>query len=157
MYRYSNHSLKQLEKVHPYLQQILGEVLETDDFKVKQGGRTEKEQWEFYNEGTSTLHPPDGKHLIQPDGYCYAVDIVPFINGKQLATDKESFNAARQAQFAFFLRRVQDVGESYLDMLKFSNGGGKWKLRLGINWDGDGEILTDQKFDDWFHVELIKE
>ena len=156
MYKYSNHSLKQVGKVHPYLRQILNEVLETDDFKVLQGGRTEKEQNQLFIAGFSKLRPPNGKHLIQSDGYCYAVDIVPFINGIQLATDPESFNATKQAQFAWFLRRVQDVGESYLDMIKF-NGGDKWKLRLGINWDGDGEILSDQKFDDWFHVELIKE
>jgi len=154
-YRFGTHSRRQLATLHPSFQAVLHEVLETDDFAIDQGGRTEAQQWEYYNAGTSQLHPPDGKHLIQPDGWAYAADLCPWINGHRLATDAESFGPYQMAQFAWFLRRVEQVGE-YLLRAQALVTGEHFHLRFGINWDGDAEILTDQKFQDWFHVEMVR-
>ena len=30
------------------------------------------------------------------------------------------------------------------------------RIRMGINWDGDGVLVYDQSFDDLPHIELIK-
>ncbi|KKL63600.1 hypothetical protein LCGC14_2173520, partial [marine sediment metagenome] len=48
-----------------------------------------------------------------------------------------------------FLGGVREVADRGLE-------GSGYQLRFGINWDRDAEILTDQKFDDWFHIELEK-
>ncbi|KKN39083.1 hypothetical protein LCGC14_0746790, partial [marine sediment metagenome] len=64
-FKYSQHSLREWSTLHPCLQLILDKVLMTNDFRIDQGGRTEREQWDYYKKGTSKLHPPDGKHLIK--------------------------------------------------------------------------------------------
>ena len=158
MYHYGRKSSTQLSTLHPHLQHIFTKVLETDDHSVDQGGRTFNEQWDLFNADPprTTLHPPDGKHLIQSDGWAYAADITPWLNGKRLVTSEEGFGPYQMAQFAWFLRKVKEVGAIYLARIE-QDTGQKWKLRFGIDWDGDGEILTDQKFQDWFHVELIRE
>ena len=126
-------------------------VLDVHDFKVLQGGRSWDEQQAAFDGGYSTLAPPKGKHLIQPDGCSYAADIVPFVRGKQIATGKLSFGPTQQAQFAYFLGVVKTIADQYLITRP------EYGLRLGINWDEDDVILADQDFDDWFHVELVKE
>jgi len=155
MYTFGNKSKENLKDVFPLLVNILNKVLETDDFSVDQGGRTEAQQWEAFNSGHSKVHPPDGNHLIKKlpgmdREYAFAVDICPYLNGKRLATDEKNFGPYQMAQFAWFLRKVKCVGE---ELLKDTG----WKLRFGIDWDSDMEILTDQTFQDWFHVEIIKQ
>lgn len=155
-YTFGKKSQKQLDTLYPILQNIFLQVLETDDFSVDQGGRTDEQQWEYYNKGTSTLHPPNGKHLLkkcpflQSDEklYAFAADVTPWIKGKRLATHGSAFGVEQGAQFAWFLRKMKEVAD---ELLK----GGPWRLRFGINWDSDEEILTDQNFDDWFHLELV--
>jgi len=156
MNSYSQHSIKQRATLHPLLRNILDEVLITDDLRIDQGGRTDEEQWAVFNSGASTLHPPDGQHLIREVEYngeiiscSLAADICPYINGKRLATDAENFGPYQMSQFTWFLRKVKEVGDRLLE-------GTGYKIRFGIDWDGDNEILTDQSFQDFFHVELIK-
>ena len=155
MYNYSPHSLAQRRSLQPHLREVLSRTLETDDHRIDQGGRSDDEQWAYYNAGTSTLRPPNGKHLIQSDGYAYAADVCPYLNGVRLATDKENFGPYQMAQFAWFLRKVKEVSIVYLAEIEAISGE-RWELRFGVDWDGDNEILTDQKFQDWFHVELVK-
>ncbi len=153
-FKYSAHSLRQRRTLHPYLRLIFDQVLLKHDFKMDQGGRSEKQQWANFNAGVSKVKPPKGKHLIRKrtgdDAACsYAVDVCPYIGGKRLATDKAGFGAAQKAQFAWFLSAVAAVGDRVLE-------GSGYRLRFGVDWDCDGEILTDQKFQDWFHVELVR-
>ena len=156
MYRYGRKSTAQISTVHPYLQLIMMRVLLTDDHSIDQGGRNIGQQQAYFDRGASRLRPPKGKHLMRFDPtrqfggtWAFAVDACPYIKGKRLATSAAKFGPDQRAQFAWFLRRVEQEGRRILD-------GTGWELRFGINWDGDAEILTDQTFADFFHVEQIR-
>ena len=156
MYRYGRKSKAQLSTVHPYLQLIMMRVLLTDDHSIDQGGRSIGQQQAYFDRKASKLRPPKGKHLMRVDptrqfgdaDWAFAVDACPYIKGKRLATSAAKFGPDQRAQFAWFLRRVEQEGHRILD-------GTGWKLRFGINWDGDAEILH-QKFNDFFHIEMIR-
>lgn len=154
-YKHGPKSTAQRKTLYPWLRLILFKMLLRHDHSVDQGGRTDEEQWAFFRAKTSTLHPPDGKHLFRKDPssefeglWAFAADVTPFIKGTRLATHGTQFTSDRRAQFAFFLGIFQEVAEDVL-------AGTGWEIRLGVNWDRDDEILSDQDFDDWFHVELI--
>lgn len=156
MYRYGRKSKAQLSTVHPFLQLIMIRVLLTDDHSIDQGGRSIGQQQAYFDRKASKLRPPKGKHLMRFDPtkqfggtWAFAVDTCPYIHGRRLATSAAKFGPDQRAQFAWFLRRVEQEGHRLLD-------GTGWKLRFGINWDGDAEILTDQKFLDWDHVEMLR-
>ena len=156
-YRYGYKSLQQWRTLHPWLRLILLKLLAVHDHSVNQGGRTPTEQQAFFDRGTSTLAPPNGKHLMRPDVslqfqagelYSLAADITPYIKGRKLVTHEEGFGPNQKAQFAYFLGLAKRIASTVLR----DTG---WGFRLGINWDMDAEILTDQTFQDWFHVELV--
>ena len=156
MYRYGRKSTTQISTVHLYLQLIMRRVLLTDDHSIDQGGRTIGQQQAYFDRKASKLRPPKGKHLLRLDptqqfggAWAFAVDACPYIKGKRLATSAAKFGPDQRAQFAWFLRRVEQEGHRILD-------GTGWKLRFGINWDGDAEILSDQKFHDFFHIEMVR-
>ena len=164
MFKFSAHSKTQLATLHPKLQAVLREVLKTDDFKILEGGRTPELQQHYFDTGRSTLKPPDGNHLIQLDGMAYAADLWPYIGGKGLVvpTMQELQNMAgpdfarglnAYCQFAWFIRRVMMVGKC-----KFNRPGRapQWKLRSGMDWDGDNIALSDQTFQDFPHIEIKK-
>ncbi len=155
MYNLSYHSKREIRGCHPWLQLILFKLLSRHDYKAEQGKRTWDEQQAVYDSGNSTLAPPEGKHLIRSDpagqfdgDWSLAVDVYPYINGRPIATDADNFGPDQMAQFAYFLGIVKELADEVLQ----DTG---WKIRLGINWDGDAEIITDQDFDDWFHIELV--
>lgn len=78
----SDHSLKQLIGVHPRLVAIVRRaIMITDqDFRVTDGVRTPAEQRKLVAAGTSwTLR---SKHLVQPDQFAHAVDLVPWFAGE---------------------------------------------------------------------------
>lgn len=81
-YELGSHSLAELEGVHTNAVQVVkGAIkLTAQDFTVFDGLRTLPEQEEYVRTGVSkTLK---SYHLPQPDGWGYAVDLVPYINGK---------------------------------------------------------------------------
>jgi peptidoglycan LD-endopeptidase CwlK len=75
-------SRKELTGVHPKLVEVdkLAISRSTQDFSVHDGVRTAAEQHRMVASGASTT--TNSKHLIQPDGYGHATDLVPFLNGK---------------------------------------------------------------------------
>jgi len=97
------------------------------------GKRTADEQNELFKSGVSQL-----------DGYCKrskhqdgkAFDILPYINGRP-DPDNEKH-----------MLIIIGVAFSCADELGI-------KIRSGINWDMDGEFVTDQNFDDYPHIEEI--
>jgi peptidoglycan L-alanyl-D-glutamate endopeptidase CwlK len=74
----SQRSLNKLDGVHPDMVAVVQRAIElTDvDFGVTYGVRTLEEQKELYNSGRSQTMK--SKHLIQDDGYAYAVDLVAY-------------------------------------------------------------------------------
>lgn len=155
-YGFSQFSLSHMPGLHPVVIRFLYELIKTDDFRLLCGPRTTTEQWRAYREQNSTLKPPKGKHLIQPDGYAYAVDIEPWVNGKAVDTSAKGFGVSQAGQFGYFLRQAYIVAKRVCSEYDKETGE-EFKARFGINWDMDQEILTDQDLDDWFHIEFIRE
>ncbi len=157
-YKYGYKSNRQRKTLYPWIQLIFLKVLEVHDHSLDQGGREDSEQWALFNADppATTLHPPDGKHLLRVDPtemfdglWSFAVDTTPWINNRRLATRGDQFGPEQQAQFARFLGIVEQIGRDVLS-------GTGWHLRFGYNWDEDAEILTDQDFDDFFHIEIVR-
>lgn len=131
-HKFSKSSLEKLEGVHPILVDLCFKVLQHWDCTVIYGKRTLSEQAELYAKGASKTMK--SYHLVQPDGFAYAVDIAPYpIDWK---------NKKRYYYFAGVMITLarEMLPEGYY-------------LRWGGNWDGD-EDLDDQTFMDLVHFEL---
>lgn len=145
MYYFSNRSLKCLNTCHPDLIKIAKKAIKyTDiDFGIAQGKRSLEDQKKFYAEGKSKL---DGinkrsKHQGYPtdNDPSYAFDIYAYVNG---ASWDERYLSYLGGVIMSVAKQLLDAGEV------------EHKLRWGGNWDQDGEIITDQDFDDLPHFFL---
>lgn len=117
-----------LSTCHPYIQEIMHEIIKHFDFKVLWGFRTEAEQDTLYPAFT-TKRWPHSKHNTTPSS---AIDIAPYPIDWN---DKERFY-----YLAGYIMRealVQNV-----------------RLRWGGDWDRDTEV-QDQSFFDLGHFELL--
>jgi len=143
VYRFSKSSAARLDTCHPDLRKIVREALKNSpqDFGVAEGYRSPEKQLEYYRAGMSKL---DGisrksKHNKTPSE---AVDLFASVGGAALwEARKLSFLAGVVISTARDLHRGGQV---------------EHLIRWGGNWDGDGEIITDQDFDDLPHFELYK-
>jgi len=99
MSKFSQRSLDTLKGIHPSLVKVLTEAIKNTpiDFTLTNGVRTTKEQQELYAKGRTTKGPivtkADGiknksNHQVKADGYGYAVDLYPFVNGSLDLNDK---------------------------------------------------------------------
>lgn len=81
-HKLSKRSRSKLEKVHPDLISVVELALKYSkyDFGVTQGERSEEEQRENVAKGVSWTM--NSLHLIQSDGYVYAIDFMVYVNGK---------------------------------------------------------------------------
>lgn len=81
MYSFGKTSMKNLDHVHPVLVEcaVMAIGISTQDFSVAEGCRSLAEEKTHVADGTSkTLQ---SYHLIQPDGFGHAIDLVPYDNG----------------------------------------------------------------------------
>lgn len=127
------------------------------DFGIAEGERSVERQFELYKKGRKEV---DGKWVIvnkhkkvtNIDGinkkgkhnYCpsEAIDIYGWVNGKA-TWDRDTL-----IYLTAFIVGVSEI--------LYKEGKIYHKLRSGLNWDMDGEILTDQSFDDLPHLEIYK-
>jgi peptidoglycan L-alanyl-D-glutamate endopeptidase CwlK len=81
-FKLSTTSLQKLNRVHPKLKQCveLAITFSSIDFGVNQGERTLAEQKKAVATGHSRTM--NSRHLIQSDGFVWAVDLVAYVNGK---------------------------------------------------------------------------
>lgn len=97
--RFSQRSKDALKGVHPDLVKVMeAAIIDTPvDFTITNGVRTLKEQQALYAQGRtkpgSIVTNADGvksksNHQVKADGYGYAVDLYPFVNGKIDLEDK---------------------------------------------------------------------
>ncbi|RCH53952.1 M15 family peptidase [Mucilaginibacter hurinus] len=139
MYQFGQASKSVLIGVHPNLMRVIKEAIKTSpfDFTIVEGVRTTARQQQLYAQGRATKGPivtyADGvrkksNHQPKADGYGYAIDFVPFINGR---TD---WNA--DAEFTLIARHIQKVGSD---------------LGIRITWGGDWKRPVDKP-----HIELAK-
>jgi peptidoglycan L-alanyl-D-glutamate endopeptidase CwlK len=150
IYSFGRFSRKKLDTCHPDLILILETAIAISnvDFGVSEGERTQEKQNEYYQQGRTKPGPiitwidgytKKGKHNYDPS---MAADYYAFVNGKI------SYNLEALSYLAGLFHAVAEV--------LYAAGKITHKIRWGGNWDMDGEILTDQTFDDRPHVELIK-
>tara|TARA_R100001480_G_scaffold29739_2_gene40530 strand:- start:485 stop:919 length:435 start_codon:yes stop_codon:yes gene_type:complete len=140
--KFSNKSKEKLETCHMDLQKIFNRVIEITsvDFGISEGYRTVERQKKLFDQGKSKIDGINkkGKHNYNPS---QAVDIYAYYDGK-----------ARYdlSHMSYLAGLVMAVGYEMYAGLYVSH-----KVRWGGNWDGDGKILIDQRFDDTPHFELI--
>lgn len=137
MFKFSKESLQILSTVDPELQAICHELIKKYDVKVISGFRTKEQQDQLLLEGRSTVAWPKSKHnknrftITQPPSI--AVDLAPYPIDWQ-DTNRFVFMAG------LFLGIAHERGT---------------EVRWGGDWDSDGIILVDQKFNDLGHFELV--
>ncbi|MCW3784946.1 hypothetical protein [Plebeiibacterium sediminum] len=141
MPQFGTTSQSRLSTCHHDLQVIMEEAVKycNVDFGIAEGHRSLKLQQQYYREGKSKINgvSQKGKHNLIPS---MAADIYLWIN------NKASWNAETLTYVAGFI-------EATARQL-YRNGVIKHLIRWGGNWDKDGEILSDQTFDDRPHFEL---
>ncbi len=142
MFKFGKKSKKQIDTCHKDLQLILNTAISISriDFGVSEGHRPISLQQKYFKEGKSTIDgiTEFGKHNVFPSK---AVDIYGYVKRKA------NYDPLVLSYLAGLLVTVAA-------MLKMQ-GLIEHELRWGGNWDRDGEILTDQDFDDLVHFELI--
>lgn len=142
-YQFGKKSLENYLTLHKDLQLILSEAIEISpiDFGVSDGHRPVDVQQQYYKEGKSKC---DGIKIKSKHNYLpsMAADIYPFING-QASWSNETLSFLAGLITAVSIRLHKDGKISHL-------------IRWGGNWDMDGEMITDQVFDDRPHLELIR-
>jgi peptidoglycan L-alanyl-D-glutamate endopeptidase CwlK len=143
VYKFGSKSLENLISLHRDLQLILTEAIAISpiDFGISDGHRPVEIQQEYFNQGKSKC---DGikiksKHNYNPS---LAADFYPYVQGAA------SWNNETLSYLAGLITGVAEM--------LYKQGRITHKVRWGGNWDMDGEMITDQSFDDRPHVELIK-
>lgn len=127
--------MDRLKTCHPDLQKILMEAIKYYDVTIIEGIRTKERQEELVRTGMSKTM--NSMHLDQGDGYSHAVDCAIWpIDWK----DRERFVL------------LQGFLKGIAVMLK-KNGEITHNLRLGTDWDNDGNI-KEHSFFDGPHVEI---
>lgn len=142
MYQFGNTSKERLATCHPELRLVLETAIKVSpvDFGIAEGHRSLEKQLEYFNAGKSKVDgvKRKGKHNMTPS---WAADIYPYVNGKA------DWNAETLSYLAGLIQGIANM--------LFQEGKISHVLRWGGNWDMDGEILFDQKFDDRPHLELV--
>lgn len=142
-YLFSNTSKERLATCHPDLILIMEEAIKASpvDFGISEGHRGIERQGRLYLAGKSKF---DGirrksKHNSFPSMAC---DFYPWVNGRaEWDNETLSYLAGLIHGIAHYLYRQGKIGHL---------------VRWGGNWDQDGEIITDQLFDDRPHIELVE-
>ena len=127
---FGDRSRAKLDTCHKDLQELCELVIETYDFTVLEGHRSNERQEELFRQGKSKLRAGKSKHNRSPS---IAVDIAPY------PIDWD--NASRFYLLAgFMFQAAHDLGVT---------------LRWGGDWDRDWDH-ADQSFMDLPHFEIVE-
>jgi peptidoglycan L-alanyl-D-glutamate endopeptidase CwlK len=156
-HKFGKTSKERLDTCNPDLVLIMEEALKSSriDFGIAQGARTFSTQLEYFLEGKSTLDPRIAKNKsrakhVTGAGWrdlSDAADIYIYHPDKEIRR--------RLAYDIPSLAYVAGVIVTTAERL-YKEGRVSHAIRWGGNWDRDGVILQDQKFDDLPHFELRK-
>ena len=149
MYKFSQSSLDELKTCEQDLQEILKLAITRSviDFGISEGHRSIERQQFLYNQGRTTpgniVTNVDGinkksKHNYYPSR---AMDVFAYVPGRGVVYDD------------IYMGYLAGLFDSISKELKAA-GKIKATLRWGGNWDGDGELKTDQKLVDLPHFEI---
>lgn len=137
-FKFSKESEAKLLTVEKSLQAVAMKALSYGvmDAMVTEGARDEAHQNKMFKTGKSKVKWPNSKHNVTaPEGLARAIDVAPYVNGAP------SWDTNHCLVWAgLMLAAAAEL---------------KIKIRWGGNWDMDGEPVTDQKFQDLVHFELV--
>ena len=144
---FGKNSLEKLYTCHVDLQKILSLAISRTnvDFGISEGYRSLERQKMLFDDGKSTIDgiSKKGMHNHNPslaaDLYIYHSDAE---TRKKIAYDK--------IHLAYIVGIISCCAAELLEEGKITH-----KIRWGGNWDSDGVIMIDQKFQDLPHIELI--
>ena len=131
MFKLSKNSEDLLNTVDKDLQDLTRAVIKVSpfDFAITCGYRSQLLQEKYYKEGkTKTM---SSKHT---EGL--AIDIVPFINGKQ------NYDAVEE------LLEILGAFKVVANQMNI-------KIRCGDNWN-NGKLIKENSFIDMYHIELLR-
>lgn len=153
-YSYSKRSLDNLSTCEYDLRIIMMAAIKESsvDFGISEGVRTVEKQLEYFlsNPPKTSLDPRDpeqrkkAKHLPNEKGLSEAVDIYAYVPGRP----DLSYDIAH-------LSYIAGVVDSAAKRL-YNEGKVSHLVKWGGNWDMDGCIISDQRFNDLPHFELYK-
>lgn len=140
MASFGNQSLNTLKGIHPDLVKVMkAAIVNTPvDFTITDGVRTTAQQQALYAKGRTKpggiVTNADGvknksNHQVKSDGYCYAVDLYPYVNGKIDFNDKMN-------NLSMIASHIKSVAKS---------------MSIKITWGGDFKSILDRP-----HFELKK-
>lgn len=147
-YNFGKGSTKKLNTCHADLIRIMKLAITKSkvDFGVSEGHRSLIRQKQLFDKDKTKIDgiSKKGKHNYIPslaaDIYIYHPDLE---TRRKLAYDK--------IHIAYVAGIIQASAEELLNKREVTH-----KIRWGANWDSDGIIDFDQKFDDYPHFELVK-
>lgn len=124
------HHPKRLKYIHPKLVEVVKRAAELteQEFAVHDGVRTPEKQKLLVASGASKTM--NSKHLIQPDGYGHAVDLVPMIAG----------GLRWEWTPIFKIAQAMDVAATQLKMSEHIRWGGVWDKLLS-EYGGSAESM----------------
>jgi len=134
--QFSKTSADRLKTCDKRLQSIMYRAIQVSqvDFGIAEGHRTVERQKELFDQGLTQIDGVTkmGKHNANPS---LAVDIYGFVGGKS------NYSIPVMCYLAgVVMTCAAELG---------------YVIRWGGNWDQDGEIITDQGFDDLPHFEIV--
>jgi peptidoglycan L-alanyl-D-glutamate endopeptidase CwlK len=135
MYKYSKKSQAKLDTCHPDIQKVLNKAIKHYDITILEGIRSVERQEELVRTGMSKTMK--SKHLDQGDGYSHACDCALW-----------PIDWADRERFVFLQGYLKGLADAMYEAGEISH-----TLRLGVDWDGDGNI-KEHSFFDGPHIEL---
>jgi peptidoglycan LD-endopeptidase CwlK len=141
MYKFSNKSKERLNTCHEDLRLIANIAIKRSqiDFGIAEGHRSVERQYDLYKAGLSKIDGVNkrGKHNYKPS---LAFDIYAWVNGR---------SSYDQRYIIFIAGVILAVAKELKEQGRIET-----ELRWGGNWDGDGQIINDQSFNDLVHFEI---
>lgn len=156
MPKFSHRSSVKLNTCSNNLIVLSTDVIKYIDFTIITGHRGEAEQDKLYPK-YSKVKWPNGKHNKLPS---LGLDVAPFIpgygvlygNNEQIIEIALSKNVTKIQVQAF----IKKAYARLIGHFEMAAGYRNIKIRVGMDWDGDFDML-DQKFHDLGHIELMEE
>lgn len=147
-FTFSKTSRERLNTCHPDLIKVfnLAINLTNVDFGISCGHRSTAQQKKLFAQGRTKpgdiVTNVDGVNNKSKHNYlpALAVDVYPYVNGRA--------NWSR-SHCVYIAGVIQAAAK-----LLYNQGQINSRIRWGGNWDQDGEIITDQQFNDLPHFEI---
>lgn len=134
-YKYSKKSAGKLATCHPDIQKVLNKAIKHYDITILEGERSVERQTELVRTGKSKTMK--SKHLEQDDGFAHACDCALY-----------PIDWNDRERFVFLQGYLKGLADAMLEAGEITH-----TLRLGVDWDSDGNI-KEHSFFDGPHIEL---